>query len=198
MSVNLVKIAARTAAAGAAVALGLASAPAALAGPSPAVVQVPCSTGALADDIASANSGDTLNLSVLCVYVLTEALPDISTDLTITGGHLATLERSSDAPDFSILAVTDDVNVVINNVNFLWFDETEPLRTFIFQDRVRNYIGADLSTGFEYRPLLSNNVIVTAGVSTLIPGAGFQDLYRRFTDRVNPLLASFLQMELTY
>ena len=87
---------------------------------------------------------------------------------------------------------------MINNVNFLWFDETEPLRTFIFQDRVRNYIGADLSTGFEYRPLLSNNVIMTAGLSTLIPGAGFQDLYRRFTDRVNPLLASFLQMELTY
>jgi hypothetical protein len=87
---------------------------------------------------------------------------------------------------------------MINNVNFLWFDETEPLRTFIFQNRVRNYIGADLSTGFEYRPLLSNNVIMTAGLSTLIPGAGFQDLYHRFTDRVNPLLASFLQMELTY
>jgi hypothetical protein len=87
---------------------------------------------------------------------------------------------------------------MINNVNFLWFDETESLRTFIFQDRVRNYIGADLSTGFEYRPLLSNNIIMTAGVSTLLPGNGFQDLYRRFTDRVNPLLASFLQMELTY
>ncbi len=87
---------------------------------------------------------------------------------------------------------------MINNVNFLWFDETESLRTFLFQDRVRNYIGADLSTGFEYRPLLSNNIIMTAGLSTLLPGNGFQDLYRRFTDRVNPLLASFLQMELTY
>src|SRR5205807_4271854 len=61
---------------------------------------------------------------------------------------------------------------MINNVNFLWFDETESLRTFIFQDRVRNYIGTDLSTGFEYRPLLSNNVIMTAGVSTLLPGDG--------------------------
>lgn len=87
---------------------------------------------------------------------------------------------------------------MINNVNFLWFDETEPLRTFIFQDRVRSYIGADVSTGFEYRPLLSNNLILNAGLSTLIPGAGFQDLYRRFTDHVNPLLASFLEMRLTY
>ncbi|HLJ92029.1 MAG TPA: hypothetical protein VKU02_02435 [Gemmataceae bacterium] len=87
---------------------------------------------------------------------------------------------------------------MINNVNFLWFDETESLRTLIFQNRVRSYIGTDLSTGFEYRPLLSNNIIMTAGLSTLLPGSGFQDLYRRFTDRVNPLLASFMQLELTY
>ncbi len=87
---------------------------------------------------------------------------------------------------------------MINNVNFLWFDETESLRTLIFQNRVRSYIGTDLSTGFEYRPLLSNNIIMTAGLSTLLPGSGFQDLYRRFTDRVNPLLASFIELELTY
>jgi hypothetical protein len=87
---------------------------------------------------------------------------------------------------------------MINNVNFLWFDQTESLQTFLFQDRIHNYIGADLSTGFEYRPLLSNNIIINAGLSTLIPGAGFEDLYRRLTDRVNPLLASFLEMRLTY
>jgi len=87
---------------------------------------------------------------------------------------------------------------MINNANFLWFDETESLQTFLFQARVHSYLGADVSTGFEYRPLLSNNIIMTAGVSTLLPGMGFQDLYRRFTDRVNPLVASFLQMELTY
>src|SRR5262249_23402281 len=58
---------------------------------------------------------------------------------------------------------------MINNVNFLWFDETEPLKTFVFQSNLNSYIGADLSTGFEYRPLLSNNAIVVLGVSTLIP-----------------------------
>jgi hypothetical protein len=87
---------------------------------------------------------------------------------------------------------------MINNVNFLWFDQTESLQVLLFQDRINNYIGADLSTGFEYRPLLSNNVIMRAGLSSLVPGAGFQDLYRRLTNRVNPLLASFLEMELTY
>jgi hypothetical protein len=87
---------------------------------------------------------------------------------------------------------------MINNVNFLWFDQTESLQVLLFQDRINNYIGADLSTGFEYRPLLSNNVIMRAGLSSLVPGAGSQDLYRRLTNRVNPLLASFLEMELTY
>jgi len=87
---------------------------------------------------------------------------------------------------------------MLNNVNFLWFDETESLQTFLFQDRIHSYIGADLNTGFEYRPLLNNNIILTAGVSTLLPGNGFQDLYRRFTDRVNPLIASFLELQLTY
>jgi hypothetical protein len=87
---------------------------------------------------------------------------------------------------------------MINNVNFLWFDQVESLQTFLFQDHIHNYIGVDLSTGFEYRPLLSNNIIMRAGLSTLIPGSGFQDLYRRLTDRVDPLLASFMELTLTY
>ena len=56
----------------------------------------------------------------------------------------------------------------------------------------------DLSTGFEYRPLLSNNAILTAGLSMLIPGGGFKDLYNRLTDSVNPMLAAFMQVELAY
>ncbi|TMQ35291.1 MAG: hypothetical protein E6K70_03065 [Planctomycetota bacterium] len=87
---------------------------------------------------------------------------------------------------------------MINNCNFLWFDETESLKTFTFQGNIRDYIGVDLSTGFEYRPLLSNNAILTAGLSMLIPGGGFKDLYNRLTDSVNPMLAAFMQVELAY
>src|SRR5439155_12660170 len=87
---------------------------------------------------------------------------------------------------------------MINNCNFLWFDETESLKTFTFQGNIRDYIGVDLSSGFEYRPLLSNNAILTAGLSMLIPGGGFKDLYNRLTDSVNPMLAAFMQVELAY
>jgi hypothetical protein len=87
---------------------------------------------------------------------------------------------------------------MINNINFLWFDETAPLETFLFDGNIRRYIGMDISTGVEYRPLLSNNIIVTAGLATLIPGGGFKDLYDRLRDPVNPFIAGFLEVALTY
>lgn len=65
----------------------------------------------------------------------------------------------------------------ITNVNLLWFDQTEVLERFVFQDGIARRIGTDLSLGLEYRPRLSDNMIVAGGVSTLIPGAGFDDLY---------------------
>src|SRR5262249_21396199 len=66
---------------------------------------------------------------------------------------------------------------LINNCNFLWFDKTAALETFLFQGNIHRFVGVDLSTGLEYRPLLSNNIILTAGLATLIPGEGFKDLY---------------------
>ena len=87
---------------------------------------------------------------------------------------------------------------LINNCNFLWFDETNTLKVFTFQGNIRNYIGVDLSTGIEYRPLLSNNAIVTLGLSTLVPGGGFRDLYNRLENPVNPMVAAFMQVQLAY
>ena len=66
----------------------------------------------------------------------------------------------------------------INNVNFLWFDQTEVLETYLFVGDVRNFIGTDISTGLEYRPLLNNNILLLGGLATLISGEGFEDLYQ--------------------
>jgi hypothetical protein len=87
---------------------------------------------------------------------------------------------------------------LINNLNFLWFDSVDPLRTFVFQERISNYIGADLSTGLEYRPLLNNNIILKAGFSLLIPGTGFKDLFNDLRDNVDPLIAGFAEAILTF
>ena len=93
---------------------------------------------------------------------------------------------------------------MINNVNFLWFDKTNVLEQFLFQGNIDRFIGVDLSMGFEYRPLLSNNVIFTLGVSMLIPGEGFKDLYSNLDKSTlgpaapNALMAAFLEMNLAF
>jgi hypothetical protein len=87
---------------------------------------------------------------------------------------------------------------MINNLNFMWFDETEVLQQFTFDGKIRHFIGVDPSTGFEYRPLLNNNVIMTAGVSALLPGEGFRDLYDGLMKTVNPMVAMFMQLNVNY
>jgi hypothetical protein len=87
---------------------------------------------------------------------------------------------------------------MINNFNLLWFDKTNVLEQFLFQAGIQRFIGGDLSSGFEYRPLLSNNVIMLLGVSALFPGQGFKDLYNSLNHHVSPLVAAFMQMTLAF
>ena len=86
----------------------------------------------------------------------------------------------------------------INNVNFLWFDQTEVLETYLFVGDVHNFIGTDISTGLEYRPLLNNNVLLVGGLATLISGEGFEDLYQTLEGETRNHVAGFLDLVLEY
>lgn len=106
-------------------------------------------------------------------------------------------------PGLQLLNLGVDADVtprlkIIANGNLLWFNQTEVLKTFTFQSNIEPFIGADLSMGAEYRPLLNNNVIFVGGVSCLIPGSGFRDIYNPITGSVNTLAAGFLDIALTY
>ncbi|MDB6054438.1 MAG: hypothetical protein JWN25_1961 [Verrucomicrobiales bacterium] len=70
------------------------------------------------------------------------------------------------------------------NMNYLRFMETETIKTLLVTDKIDNEIGLDLSIGFQYRPLLTDNIIISAGFGTLIPGKGYRDIYRRNTQAV--------------
>ncbi|MDA1231948.1 MAG: hypothetical protein O2856_14340, partial [Planctomycetota bacterium] len=95
----------------------------------------------------------------------------------------------------------------IANANLLWFDKTQTLERLVYQSNIKHHIGTDLSLGLEYRPLLSDNVILVGGVSTLIPGKGFDDLFG-VTDpfstanaqpgKADTLSAMFLNVVMTY
>jgi hypothetical protein len=87
---------------------------------------------------------------------------------------------------------------LISNVNLLWFDSTNVLEQFVFQDKIHRHIGTDLSLGAEYRPYLNNNCIIDGGIAGLIPGQGFHDLYDNIDGGVPTQLAGFVDVTLTY
>jgi hypothetical protein len=86
----------------------------------------------------------------------------------------------------------------INNLNMLWFDHTQVLEQFVFQSGIDKHIGTDISSGLEYRPLLNDNLICLAGVSGLIPGRGFEELFGFLSQDVDNLFAGFVEVALTY
>jgi hypothetical protein len=69
----------------------------------------------------------------------------------------------------------------IINVNYLRFHRTEPIELLIFQAPIRHGIGVDSSVGFQYRPPLSDNIVILVGLSSLQPHQGFRDIYTNKT-----------------
>jgi len=72
--------------------------------------------------------------------------------------------------------VTPKLRAFVNG-NYLRFDRTEPLELLLFQRPIRHSIGTDLGMGVEYRPPLSENIVLTGGISSLVPGRGFEEIY---------------------
>ena len=70
------------------------------------------------------------------------------------------------------------------NVNYIRLAETDPIQTALLTANIHPEIGWDLSLGFQYRPLLTDNIIISAGFGTLIPGQGYHDIYNNSTDPV--------------
>jgi len=63
------------------------------------------------------------------------------------------------------------------NFNFLRFERTEPLEFLLFQSPIHHTIGEDFGIGVEYRPPLTENIVLSGGTSALQPGQGFKDIY---------------------
>ena len=78
------------------------------------------------------------------------------------------------------------------HVNYLRFHRTEVLEALLFQSGIRQEIGWDYGWGLQYRPLLSENVVVTGGLGILRPGDGFKNIYTGQTLYSGFLLMRFL------
>ncbi len=65
---------------------------------------------------------------------------------------------------------------VLANFNYLWFATTAPIEHVLNQSNIRQAIGQDYSLGLIYRPLLNQNIILTAGFAYLVPNGGLKDI----------------------
>jgi hypothetical protein len=79
------------------------------------------------------------------------------------------------------------------SVNYLRFHKTAPIERLLFQPSLDNGIGLDASVGFQYRPLLIDNVLVTAGVSVFKASEGFRQILTK-----SVLYTPFAALTLTY
>ncbi len=67
------------------------------------------------------------------------------------------------------------------NANWVRFVTTDPLKTALFVPSVDRNFGYDISLGFFYRPTLTQNIVITAGMGAFIPGPGYRDINRENT-----------------
>jgi hypothetical protein len=67
------------------------------------------------------------------------------------------------------------------NVNHIQTIHTEVTQQVLFTNNANNDIGWDFSLGAQWRPLLTDNVIITAGIGFLVPGQGYKEIYRANT-----------------
>ena len=73
--------------------------------------------------------------------------------------------------------VTPKVRAFLN-ANYVMFDDTDSLKTVLLTNQLARPFGTDLSVGVQWRPWLTENVVISAGYGALLPGRGFRDIYR--------------------
>src|SRR2546423_1607670 len=67
------------------------------------------------------------------------------------------------------------------NANYIRTTTTRPTELVLMTNHSSNDFALDFSAGVEWRPLLTENVILTAGVGFLVPRWGYKDIYRTNT-----------------
>lgn len=90
------------------------------------------------------------------------------------------------------LDVTPKMKAFIN-VNYLRFANTDSLETLLQQRNIGSGIGWDYSIAVQYRPLLTDNIILQGGAAALTPAGGFRDVLIGQTQ-----FSTFAAMTLTY
>jgi hypothetical protein len=119
----------------------------------------------------------------------TQGLKFLGTNLTNPGSPLADLQTSKSQgqsnsvnPGVLLLGAAADVELTPKwraqgGFTYLRFDKTETLEFLLQAADIDKAIGTEVFVGTQYRPFLTNNVILQLGASALIPEDGFARIY---------------------
>ena len=111
--------------------------------------------------------------------------------VTLSGrnGVLASLRSSKDEgqsnfvnPGLALLGAGADFDLtphwrLIGNLSYLQFQNTEVLGVLRNQAPPSRSIGWDVSAGVQWRPFMSQNMVLNASAAMLVPGEGLKQLY---------------------
>ncbi len=143
-------------------------------------------------------------------YLQRQAIPIFGVNLVNLGSFLPDLRSSKIQgqsnfvnPGEVLFNIGQDMDItpklkMVNNLNFIQFAQTNVLQQFLFAGHIHHSIGAEPSAGFEYRPFLNDAAVVVAGVTVLLPGLGFRDIYSNFGQRVDSPFAGFASFVLAF
>jgi hypothetical protein len=118
-------------------------------------------------------------------------------------------------PGVFIYGIGTDLDLTPNlklflNANYIRMADTDTVNFALHTNNIKPDIGYDLSIGVQYRPLLTDNIIISAGLGALIPEDGYKAIYQANTIPVpgydNPpaghvdafLYSGFASVTLTY
>jgi hypothetical protein len=123
-------------------------------------------------------------------------------------GVLASLRSSKDEgqsnfvnPGLLLLGAGADVDLtpqvrLIGNLSWLRFLQTEVLGVLRNQAPPDKALGVDISTGVQWRPFMSQNVVLNASAAALLPGKGLKQLYDE--DQRGPQYSVLMNLLVTF
>jgi hypothetical protein len=123
-------------------------------------------------------------------------------------GVLASLRSSKDEgqsnfvnPGLALLGAGADLDLtpqwrLIGNLSYLQFQSTEVLGALRNQSPPSRSIGWDVSAGVQWRPFMSQNLVLNASAAALLPGEGLRQLYD--ADRSGPYYSVLANLLLAF
>jgi hypothetical protein len=123
-------------------------------------------------------------------------------------GILPSLRSSKDQgqsnfvnPGLALLGVGADADLtpqlrVLGNISKLNFINTSSLGVLRNQAAPSKDLGIDVSVGMQYRPFMSQNIVLNASAAALLPGKGLKQLYDE--DKRGPQYSVLVNLLLTY